>query len=132
MWTACFGKTKSLLCESAVFMSVSLASTQSCADPRGTVNEDWFFACMYESLPDISPEASCILIASHLPYVFSICLSLHPCLHHLVPLRRMELRLPRIQQQSHLKFHIRVFLAGYRQSSERRIGLVCRNSSVIY
>lgn len=81
-------KQKSLLCESAVFTSVSLASTQSCAEPRGTVNEDWFFACMYESLPDISPEASCILIASHLPYVFSICLSLHPCLHHLAPLRQ--------------------------------------------
>lgn len=28
------------------------------------------FACMYESLPDISPEASRILIASHLPYAF--------------------------------------------------------------
>lgn len=28
------------------------------------------FACMYESLPDISPETFCILIASHLPYVF--------------------------------------------------------------
>lgn len=38
------------------------------------------FACMYDSLPDISPEASGILIASHLPYVCSICLSLHPSL----------------------------------------------------
>lgn len=47
-------------------------------------------ACMYEPLPDISPEAFCILIASHLPYVFSICQSLHPSLHHLIPLQHHE------------------------------------------
>lgn len=69
------------------------------------------FACMYESLPDISPEASGILIASHLPYVCSICLSLHPSLNHLIPLQQMKLKLPWIQQLSHLKLHIRVFLA---------------------
>lgn len=43
------------------------------------------FSCTYESLPDISPEASCILIASHLPYVCSICPSLHPSCRHLIP-----------------------------------------------
>lgn len=89
------------------------------------------FACMYESLPDISPKAFCILIASHLPYVFSICPSLHPSLHHLIPLQHMnglniaEAALDPVTEPfkvtSGLSWHVR------REKSEGESGAVCRN-----
>ena len=57
---------------------------QSCSY---TGDSKWGFALhsRMNLFSDISPEVSCVLIASCLPYVFSICPSLHPCRHHLIP-----------------------------------------------
>lgn len=59
-------------------------SSQLC---RRTRDPEWrlFFACMYESAPDISSEVSCILTALHLPYACSFCPSFHPGLPLIIP-----------------------------------------------
>lgn len=80
-WTRSFGETK----------SVGVAAVQP--GRRSQVRKHagdsaWrlLFACMHDCGPDISPEVSHIRIASHLPYVSSICPSFHHGLPLLIPL----------------------------------------------